>query len=289
MKPCQLTSLRTAQGRRGVTFVEILVLLVIMAIVLCLLMPALVGARERKRRLGCQQKLAQLIIAMHGYESAAGYFPPGVLNPEGPIRSVAEGMHHGWIIQLLPFLDEQKLFNEIDPNVSIYDQAYDGIRADPLYATRCPSAPVSLASQSSYAACHHDEESPIDLANHGVFFLNSQITKDDILDGEKFTLFLGEKRSSESELGWMSGTRSTLRNTGSALNQTIEKPTPEYVGGFGSWHANVTHLSKGDGSVTAHSNSIDPIVYQQLGHRSDGSKLLEAIDDGADENDSNGN
>lgn len=289
MKSCQQTSPRPAQGRRGVTLVEILVLFVIMAIVLCLLMPALVGARERKRRLGCQQKLAKLIIAMHGYESAAGYYPPGVLNPEAPIRSEAKGMHHGWVIQLLPFLDEQTLFNRIDPNVSIYDESYDEIRSDPLYATRCPSAPVTLASQSSYAACHHDEESPIDLDNHGVFFLNSQITKDEILDGEKFTLFLGEKRSSEFELGWMSGTRSTLRNTGSGLNQTNANPTPEYVGGFGSWHANVTHLSKGDGSVMANSNSIDPIVYQQLGHRSDGSKLIQSEDNAVEENESNGN
>ena len=77
---------------------------------------------------------------------------------------------------------------------------------------------------SSYAACHHDEEAPIDATNHGVFFLNSRVTYDDLKDGAAYTLFLGEKRTREAiDLGWLSGTPATLRNVGSPLNELTER------------------------------------------------------------------
>ena len=97
----------------------------------------------------------------------------------------------------------------------------------------------------------------------------------------------------------MSGTRATLRNTGTALGCTPgdegssadrfgqaaapaeeaaadgEKPDPTLaVGGFGSSHSGITVFLFGDSSVHALSNSIAPGVLQQLGHRADG-KLLE--------------
>jgi hypothetical protein len=71
---------------------------------------------------------------------------------------------------------------------------------------------------SMYAGVHHDVEAPIDVDNHGVFFLNSHVTRLDVVDGLSHTLFIGEKVSDGIDFGWMSGTRSTLRNTGSPLN-----------------------------------------------------------------------
>ena len=118
--------------------------------------------------------------------------------------------------------------------------------------------------------------------NNGVFFLNSKLTQKDIHDGMEYTLFLGEVRlhADEPNLGWMSGTRATLRNTGKPPN-SIELPLDQrdkfYMGTFGSWHAGMTHMAMGNGRVTAVSNSIDPIAYQQLGGRKDGA----VVPDGA--------
>jgi prepilin-type processing-associated H-X9-DG protein len=61
-------------------------------------------------------------------------------------------------------------------------------------------------------------EAPIDTDNHGVFFLNSRVTRDDLKDGAAHTLFIGEKIQTDADLGWISGTPSTLRNTGTPLN-----------------------------------------------------------------------
>ena len=71
---------------------------------------------------------------------------------------------------------------------------------------------------SNYAGCHHDVEAPIDADNHGVLFLNSHISGDDIPDGAAHTIFIGEKIVADDDLGWMSGTRATLRNTGLRIN-----------------------------------------------------------------------
>src|SRR5690606_29760896 len=73
-------------------------------------------------------------------------------------------------------------------------------------------------TQSCYAAVHHDVEAPIDVDNHGVFFLNSRIRYEDIIDGSSQTLFLGEVIAEQGGLGWMSGTRATLRNMGTPIN-----------------------------------------------------------------------
>ena len=63
-----------------------------------------------------------------------------------------------------------------------------------------------------------DVEAPIDEMNHGVFVLNQRITYDDVSDGASHTIFIGEKLNEPVDLGWMSGTRATLRNTGSPIN-----------------------------------------------------------------------
>ena len=94
----------------------------------------------------------------------------------------------------------------------------------------CPSYPGAsvvggpandhIAGLSNYAGCHHDVESPIDENNNGVLFLNSHIRDKDVTDGLAHTIYIGEKLGSQWDLGWMSGTRATLRNSGTAINQT---------------------------------------------------------------------
>ena len=75
---------------------------------------------------------------------------------------------------------------------------------------------------SCYAGVHHDKEAPIDVDNNGVLFLNSKITFDDLRDGSAYTLFVGEKNTDEvTDLGWMSGTPGTLRNTGTLINAPL--------------------------------------------------------------------
>ncbi|MEE8451063.1 MAG: DUF1559 domain-containing protein [Thermoguttaceae bacterium] len=291
-------------NRRGFTLVELLVVIAIIGILIAMSMPAVQASREAARRIACLHNLTRLGIALQDYQSAHESLPPGVTNPEGPVRNVAEGIHTGWIVSLLPYIDEQPTFESFDASVGVYDEKNAPTRGIPIGLLRCPSynGPYRLeaagAVNSNYAGCQHDVEKPIDEDNQGVLFLNSQIRSEDVTDGVTHTIFLGEKLGNEGELGWMSGTRATLRNTGTRLNRTpgdygyidrsvvvdanedgdgepVRNPTEDelFVGGFGSSHAAVTNLLFGDGAVRSVSNNIEPAILQQLGHRADG-KLL---------------
>jgi hypothetical protein len=149
-----------------------------------------------------------------------------------------------------------------------------------------------------------------------------------VTDGLTKTIFVGEKVSDAvGDMSWLSGTRGTLRNTGTPINATgpnalgiwtpytetpdydpyaypdapppddadvddpdVDEPSEEeaneeadvsgafYVGGFGSEHSYGALFLFGDGHVKMLPDSIDPNVYQQLGHRADG-KLRGSLDD----------
>lgn len=287
----------TAAGG-GFTLVELLVVIVIIGILIGLLLPAVNAAREAARRVQCRNNLVQVIMAVHQYEASFEMLPAGVIDVQSPIRSLPEGYHMGWLTQILPQLGEGAIFRHVDFSKSVYDERNRRPAEIIIPTLQCPSEVASMRSGqsralSSYAGCHHDVEAPIADDNNGVFFLNSFLRLHQITDGASHTLFFAEKIAEVDDLGWMSGTRATLRNTGTSLNQTgpsaassaaysddddedadadgeRDHDDPLYVGGYGGYHPGGIHVAKGDGSVTFLSQSISPTVLQQLGHRADG-------------------
>jgi len=203
--------------RTAFTLVELLVVIAIIGILVGLLLPAVQAAREAARRTQCSNNLLQFGIALHNYDMAHRKLPPGTVDAKGPIVHLPIGFHHSWIVQILPMLDERVAYGSIKHSQSIYSNANAPVRMYSFGTLHCPSHPNSSGSQTNYAGVHDSREVPIDVTNNGVLFLNSAIRFDDIIDGASHTLFVGEKFSDATELGWTSGTRSTLRNTGSPI------------------------------------------------------------------------
>jgi len=151
----------------------------------------------------------------------------------------------------------------------------------------------SFIGQTAYAGVHSGSDTQIAGDNDGVFYLNSGTTYQDVRDGSTSTFFFGEKGSTDLDkgLGWYSGTRATLRNTGTQLNSirdnqerrgnygrmefTADQLDPKEVHGFMSFHTGGAHFGMGDGSVRFVSERTDSVVYSNLGNRTDGQILPE--------------
>jgi prepilin-type processing-associated H-X9-DG protein len=119
--------------------------------------------------------------------------------------------------------------------------------------------------------------------NNGVLFLNSKIRHSDILDGSSQTILLGESIPAYADLGWASGTRATLRNTG-GFEAPVWPRVPAadgadagtlQVGSFGGFHTGGAIFTFADGSVRFISANIEPSLLRKFGHRADGELLTE--------------
>ncbi|MFM7289627.1 MAG: DUF1559 domain-containing protein [Planctomycetia bacterium] len=132
--------MRDGRTHRGFSLVELLVVIAIIGTLVGLLLPAVQMAREAARRSSCQNRFKQVGIAYHGEAAAKGNrFAPRMI--QDPTKSA------GWGIFLLPFLEQQELFQRYNfaAPFSYANPAY-GIDNAAVSATAipdflCPSAP----------------------------------------------------------------------------------------------------------------------------------------------------
>ncbi len=265
----------------GFTLVELLVVIAIIGVLVGMSVPAMQNMRELSRRSNCEQNLVRLSLALSAYSVRNGHYPAGSLAASGPIRNVPRGYHHNWIEGLLPMLDAINVAQAIDDRVSVYDPANAEVRSLRMPMLLCPSASDIRDNTTCYAGIHASTETPINEDNDGVFRLNIPVSDRDISDGLGYTLFVGEKLSRwDEDLGWISGTRSSLRNTGHAINaerkrirgpqDSNNKVAATYVGGLASDHAGGAYLLLGSGQYEFRSGSMDQIVLRQMASCADG-------------------
>ena len=148
-------------ARRGFTLIELLVVISIIAVLMSLILPAIQNAREAARRTQCLNHLKNLGLAAHNYAGVhSGRFPAyGYFSPE----TTACVELRSWRVELLPFLDQQGIYDRWNKDVPWYDSDPANVIADqtnvelsqtslPIFT--CPDDPSALgvAGGATYVA-----------------------------------------------------------------------------------------------------------------------------------------
>lgn len=181
------TEALTCERRRGVTLVEVLVVIVLLGMLAAMLTPALGRARERGRLTACTRNQYQMAFAMARYDEEKGLLP-GWLNTSPNGISVP----CSWPILLLPYLgrnDVADMWGAMPTPAPVVEQFV------------CPS--VTMATGTIQAPLHYVGNVGTNglVSANGVFLnlfnanLNTGVSLSDIEDGDgtSTTLAVSEK------------------------------------------------------------------------------------------------
>lgn len=102
--------------RRAFTLIELLVVIAIIAILVAILLPAVQQAREAARRSQCKNNLKQMGLAMHNFHDVHEGIPPLMLARR----------RLGFFGLLLPYMDQQNIYDQIDLTARMEDQDNTG-------------------------------------------------------------------------------------------------------------------------------------------------------------------
>ncbi len=123
-----------APAQRAFTLVELLVVITIIGLLVALLLPAVQMVREAARRAQCSNNVKQIGLALHNYHQGLNVFPPGCIVSMGTAPSwqpwqeakaaAGQGLHGtGWLLQVLPYLELQGLYDRWDFTTNVTGNA----------------------------------------------------------------------------------------------------------------------------------------------------------------------
>jgi len=261
---------------RAFTLIELLVVIAIIGILIALLLPAVQSAREAARRSECQNRSKQLGLALHNYHDAHRCLPSGSI-VRGPSFAPLSGW--GWGTMILPMVEQGNLFARCDFSQNNAAAANRAAISTPLAVMRCPS---DIAPETVDVELSGHPDAPVAAGNYvgceGFLSGLSSVKFGQVTDGLSMTLLMGERNYhppvggslpftsawcgivSESDVYVFTSMPHIAVNGQKPINRS--NSSPFY---FSSRHTGGAFFTRGDGSVSFISESIDSATFDALG------------------------
>jgi prepilin-type processing-associated H-X9-DG protein len=214
-------------GPVGLTLIEVLVVVAIVALLIALSLPAVVAARASARRAICANNLKQLGVAIFSYESGANCFPPGQNGQN----------YYSMFASILQQLEQTPLYNSINFQIrsSSPGPANLTVSQTQLSVLLCPA---DLGPQNNHAWTNYAGNEGFDLQGLGFngsfvptsgnLFIRLKpppiIGPRDFTDGTSSTVAMSEWRLGPANVGLNDALRS--------IYETARLPAPEQFDDF---------------------------------------------------------
>jgi prepilin-type processing-associated H-X9-DG protein len=269
-----------------------LVVIAVIGILVALLLPAVQAAREAARRMQCSNHLKQFGLAVHNYSAAFRVLPISM-------GWTAQGFNgKGWIVVLLPYLEQQALYDQFKPYLAgnmgagsgIVDPGCRGALKTSFESIRCPSDATSGPTSTNMlqltpletAVTNYKGVAGTNLACRltpdcdGLIWLSSflhPISWKLIGDGTSHTLMVGEDVPDQNYHSGAYYANNDYCTTEQPLNLLFAPADPlnwPVVISFRSMHPGGVNFCLADGSVQFLPDSIDIKLYQAMSTRAGG-------------------
>lgn len=132
------------------------------------------------RRAICTNNLKQIGLALHNYQAVYGAFPPAYITDK------AGNPAHSWRVLILPYLEEQKIYDEYD-----FSEPWDGPHNSKLLA-KMPRV-FSCPTRDQNATRRPSRTSYVAVTGPGTMFPGAEsIRLDEVTDGSANTIMVGD-------------------------------------------------------------------------------------------------
>jgi prepilin-type N-terminal cleavage/methylation domain-containing protein/prepilin-type processing-associated H-X9-DG protein len=264
-------------SRRGLSLIELLIVLAILSILTGLTLTAVQRARVAAARAACGNNLHQIGLALQMYHDRQHSFPPG-MEWSGK-NSDASDVFYGrsWHVYLLPNIEQAPLAAELDQPKYLPPNNFWNIPNHPGLTTVlsvycCPADPSSGQTTrafnplSGYPVSATTSYLGVEGTNlyrkDGVLFCRSRVRLGEISDGASLTLLVGERPAYPRDMWglWYTGRYGQVIPTPTGSGATVLGVRERFVFGGPVWpdgrgylgYSGEAHFVAGDSSNPYH-------------------------------------